>query len=435
MHRRRRGAWVTLVIVLGVVVVTAGCSAPGVFDDDANNSVDNASTQEPTEPPGSTTGPINDTGLPLDENWVYNLTSALLGSDAPAPTIDTEELTTRFSPPDEPFFELLGLTNDSEGAGGTTAAAVARGDDTVVLSKTLAAEDRPYSDDRLELVLAHEFAHTIQFEEGWFRPALEAGETADPSSTEYRLLTRALIEGGAVFAAEEYARATEMDVSQIGRFDRRYREAPPDRRFVYAPYHHGGRYFDTVLDAADNLERVYRSDPPTTTAEVLFPASAVSEPGDVEFTAGTAREGWQRRATLDDQAGAMLIHVAISSYTNAERADEAASGWVNDHLFAFDDGASASYAWATHWESAADAEEFAAAFEATLAARTDEQADRVDVRFAGDRTVVVLAGDREFRESVVLDGADETLDVVLPAADQPARPRLTQRVAAPRLAG
>ena len=189
-----------------------GTDSAGGESESASESTDN-STSETANEPGSngaadqstTTGPINDTGLPIDENGIYNLTRNLIGSDADPPAITIEELSYRVGQTDRPFFDYMGLTNESEeGSSGLLPAAVARGPDSVVVNEMVF--DRQYGErtDRSALLLAHEFAHTIQMEEGWLESTRTAlAGTVGLSTTELALLYRSLVEGGAVFTADE----------------------------------------------------------------------------------------------------------------------------------------------------------------------------------------------------------------------------------------
>lgn len=437
MSRRPSRNRLLVIAVLAVAVLLAGCALSAPDSDSTMETLDNQSADQPAgtgpnstaeepsggdEPVGATTGPINNTGLPVDENRIYNQTQELLDSDAPAPTVEVSELDVGVGDRADSFFDCLGLTNQTDGSAGGEAAAIARGANTVVVNEELAADGARTEDYTLELVLAHEFAHTIQFEEGYH--VVDWGETpVDWAKTDTALLHQALIEGGAVFAAERYAEATGMNASQAGRFERQYQQRPADQTFAYAPYYHGSQYFEAVLDSGDELGTVYTENPPRTTAGLLEPERADEEPAPVEFDAEANREGWEYRGPAD-RYGAMLIHVALSAHIDLGTADEAAAGWANDRLLPFENGEAQSFAWVTHWNSAEDADQFAQAFEETLSARDDGQTESVDLRRAGDQSVVVLAGEESFRESVVIDGTDANLDVVLPeASDARARPR------------
>lgn len=475
----------TLVVGLAVFVVLGGCSMPTSFGDDADSEGENplgtetpeaidtptthnqsasdspedgdrdgdsVSGNESRTPDGNdtesedaesgsatateaTSGPITNTGMAVDENHVYNLTRDLLGSDADAPTVSVEELDYRSGQTDRPFFEYMGLTNESEGGTtGAAAAAVARGPDSVVVNEE-AVEQYRNSTDRFGLLLAHEFTHTVQMAEGWSRSALLG--KLDLSTSESLMLYRSLVEGGAVFTADQYADNVDLDLSQVSRFNRQYDNAPVEQVYAYAPYHHGGQYFESVLDSASELGSVYTDDTPPSTEAILHPTYNDTEPSEVVFSAEANREGWTRQRSGDDRLGALFVHVTLTAHEQSPVADEATKGWGNDQLFQYRNENGSAFAWATHWDTTDDATEFAEAFNRTLTSRTDDDASDIGVHRAGNRSVVVLAGPQSFRDAIAVDGENNSLDVVLQqstdesARAQIIRPSRVQQVAAP----
>ncbi len=295
--------------------------------DGADESGSDSSTGEST-----TTGPIDDTGLPVDENRIYNQTRDLLGSDADAPSITVRELNHRSGRTDQPFFDYMGLTNESEGSSsGVAAVAVATGPDSVVVNEEMTDQ---YGEERVGILLAHEFAHTIQFAEGWI--GAEFASKLDLQQTESLMLYRSLIEGGAVFTADKYADHVGVNRSEINQFDRWYRTAPAELVYAYAPYHHGGQYFDAVLDSGRELDSAYTDSVPDSTEEVLHPEYDDTEPTQVTFSTDSNRDGWIGQSVLDDKFGAMFVDVVLTAHVGEDTASEASKGWGNDQLFEFE---------------------------------------------------------------------------------------------------
>lgn len=375
-----------------------------------------------TSADGLSSGPIDDSALPVDANRIYNQTATLLNSDAEPPSLNVRNISQTVGMTANPFFEYLGLINDTQSSDeGVGAVGYATGPDTVVINDQYTSENLSTERERyLETTLAHEFVHTIQFEEGWLRPAWDESPTADRSTLEFTLLVRSLVEGGAVDATDEYADATGMRVQQGQQFQRAYREATPDEKLSYAPYNFGAQYFDSVLDNARKLGSVYEENPPRTTTEIRHPERDGFEPTPVEFSVDVETDDWQQRIDMTDTTGELFFHIALSAYTDSQTADEAATGWANDRLFAFGYQDDLSYTWATHWQSAEDAAQFATAFNASIGARADTEASQLDVRFAGERSVVIVAGDQSFRDAVVVEGTNTDLDIVVTGDDQSA---------------
>jgi hypothetical protein len=476
MSTRRWYGGMTLLVGLTVLVFLAGCSAPigndsgvsstpemdgqsdsgveetkteeraqndvdettqdaeGTTQNDAEGSSTSEQTQDDEEPEESedeggedsdtettdghqdgSSGPIDDSELPVDANRIYNQTAELLDSAAEPPTLNIKDIDMTVGMTENPFFEYLGLINNTESSDeGVGAAGYATGADTIVINDEYTSENLSSNlEQYLETTLAHEFVHTIQFEEGWLRPNWEEPPSVSRRSLEYTLLARSLIEGGAVDVTDEYAKATGKRIRQSQQMQRAYREATPDEKLSYAPYNLGGQYFDAVLDNASDLGSVYEENPPRSTTEILHPDRDDFELTPVEFTADAQADAWTRRTQLTDTTGEMFLHIMLSAHTDVETAEKAAAGWANDRLFGFGYEDDLSYAWALHWESAEDAAQFAAAFNETIDARDDAQASQLDVRFAGERSVVIVAGNQSFRDAVVVEGTNAELEIIV----------------------
>jgi len=401
---------------------TEGTEAEGKIQDDGETEGSENEQDSDAETTERSSGPINDTALPVDANRIYNRTAELLNSDAEPPSLNVKEINRTVGGTENPFFEYLGLINDTESSDeGVGAAGYATGPDTIVINDAYTSENLSSNlKQYLEMTLAHEFVHTIQFEEGWLRPDWEDPPSMGRRTLEYSLLARSLVEGGAVVATDGYANATGASLRQTRQFQRAYREATPDEKLSYAPYNLGGQYFDTVLDNVSELGTVYEDDPPRSTTEILHPERDEFELATIDFRADSETDDWEKRRQLTDTAGEMFLHIALSAHTDIETAEGAAAGWANDRLFAFGSGETLSYAWALHWESAEDAAEFATAFNETIETREDAQASQLDVRFAGERSVVIVAGNQSFREAVEIEGANAKLEIVVTENDNEA---------------
>lgn len=392
-----------------------GSESTSESPDNSTSETGNESGSNGAADQSTTTGPIDDTGLPVDENRIYNLTRNLIDSDADAPAITIEELSNR-TEVYNPFFDYMGLTSESEeGSGNFSPAAVARGPDSVIIDEAIF--DRYYEEatGRFDLILAHEFAHTIQMEEGWLdrtRRVLARTSGLSTPSIESSFLYKSLLEGGAVFTADEYADRTEGNVSQIDRYEQEYRDAPAELVHAYGPFHHGGQYFQSVLDSAEELGSAYTDDIPTSTEELLHPGYNDTGYSDVTFSAQSSRDDWTQQ-TAGYEVGAMFVHFVLTAHAERDAAAEASKGWGNDQLFKFENETRSAFTWVTHWDSAADADQFAEAFNRTLPNRSDDDVGDIEVARAGNRSVVVLAGPAEFRDAIAIDGENADVDIIL----------------------
>ncbi len=423
---RRRGAVVLAVVLLAISL--AGCSIPtpgnGTGPQQADNAsvvdsgVVNQSSNETTSDPPADSDPLGETWAEISEDRVYNQTARLLGSDAPTPEVTLTEFDYQIPAGQKPIFSYLGLTDPAKDTVDGSVLGVASGSDSIRINETFATMNRSerQTDASLTLVLVHEFAHTIQSEKGWDRPDWTRTLPAERGSIERRLLYRTLTEGGAVYTADAYAERIGSERSQIGRYERRYRTAPPDEELLLAPYYHGGQYFSTVVDSSTAVADVYEDDPPRTTTELLHPNKTDFEPAPLNITTTVRRTGW--RFEESQRAGEMFIHLSIAAHLDIERANRAATGYAGDQLVAFDGENRTQYTWLTHWATSRDAEEFADSLNETLAGRTDELSGHVGVRVLGDRSVAVVTGERAVRTKIALEGTGTDVGIVVQSEDE-----------------
>lgn len=413
MDRRR----IVLALTVGLAILTAGCSLPGsnttAPEPDNGTVVDSGVVNDSTTETEIAPALLGERWDLLDEERIYNRTARLLGSEAPPPQVTLQEFDFQIPVGGRPIFEYLGLRDPEDSVVEGSVLGVASGPDSVRINETFATMNRSErgTDASLALVLAHEFAHTIQLEEGWMRPAWSREIPAERGSIERRLLSRSLTEGGAVSAADAYADSVDSERSQVDRYARRYRTGDAAETYLLAPYHHGGQYFTAVADSPESFAHVYEADPPRTTTELRHPNRTDFEPTSLTVTTTVDREGWQ----FEDEyrAGELFVHVTVAAHLGLDRADRAATGYAGDRLVTFDGENRTQYAWVTHWATSEDAGEFADSLNETLAVRTDKFADGVGVRALGNQTVAVVTGERAVRESMTLDGTGTNVEVVV----------------------
>lgn len=379
MERSRGGR----AVLLALLLTLAGCvGAPTAATDPEPTASATTDREAPATPDAVA---VRGGSLPANATLVFERVEELHGVDVEAPTVHVERITERgsFADGSTPIRRLFGVAETEVNlsrAGGLT-----RTDGTVFVHPG-ASEPR-----RIERVLAHEFVHVVQFRSGtvpW--PSADA-------STDRRLARLGVVEGAAVDATDAYvARYRPNATRQSAQVARDYERGPSGNRLLWARYLFGHRYVDGRVDAPAELDRVYAT-PPNTTEQLVHGLDPGAEPprplsADVTVT----REGW-RRAVADDTAGELFVRVVLRSRLGRERAARAAAGWGNDSLHAFGDGRRVGAAWVLRWDSATDADEFAAAFR--------RYADRRGPRFAfglrrpTPNTTVAVAGPAGFVEN------------------------------------
>ena len=373
-------------VVLCALLVVAGCAAPaGEAPVASAPTTDVSRTNATTTTPSAGDAPehvVVDGDLPVDANRTFDRVAGLLDADYAPTSVIVEDLSSQQTASFDgvPFFSVFGVTDP--GGAGTGPAGLTTLDATVYLSP--AAADSA----RVEQVLAHEFVHVAQVREDmvpWF-----GGLAPPPASVDEQFVRRALVEGAAVYATDAYTRANQLTTGlQSAEMASAYADAGAAGRFLFGQYYFGFQYANATLDDPAAIPALYE-DPPATSEQVLHPESE-DAPLGLDVTVNT--ESFDRVRSQTSRAGEFLTRVVLRQTTRRSTAREAAAGWGTDDVVAFDTPNGSSVAWVTRWDTASDADEFAAAAR-TLDDRPGDVAYRTE-RLTDD-TVVVFAGTEQF---------------------------------------
>lgn len=418
-------------MVVALLAVTAGCSFVGGPSSTAQprTATPTATGTEPTAQPTDSPTPAGaeptstpeteQTGTPTDAPWegvgvsgtgtlsvdpdrVYERVERLHGVEQPPPNVVVERFGAERELFGEPFYEAFGVAGTAEAAG------VYRLGNSVYLNDEVGADEQ-------ERVLVHEFAHYLHYQSGWWP------ERQGDLSTDEAAAGDAVIEGSAVYATNSYAASRDDPTLNDSRDDvRAYRSRSGGLRLTISRYIAGERYVDALVDAPSELEPVL-TDPPTATEGVLHPARNVSL-GDLSVaTEGSAnwrvRDGHYESGA--DRRGELYLREILRLELDRATADAAANGWDNDRslTFADSDGTGTAVAWTLRWESATEADEFAAAFDRFA----ERRAANASLAFASERvapeTVTVFAGNETFVDGAAATGTNESVRIAAPDAN------------------
>ncbi|UPV75327.1 hypothetical protein M0R89_04490 [Halorussus limi] len=389
-------------LALAALLVVAGCSAPTTQGPTPNDRA--LETRTPTSGPNA---------LPVNESRIFDRVTGLMETDAARPslrTVPATEVGVDYVGQLDPSYRLLLGAEGSENR--TPQAYYDREANrvTVVLHDGVPAGET--TETGLAVVLAHEYGHAVQFSDPSLRESLTG---PSDHSTDGRRTYRALVEGGAVFVADEYADRYRPSADATGEMAREYRNESATGRFVRGPYWFGGRYFDRRLDSPANLSRVYRT-PPNTTEQVIHGYAPRAEPParlrvsvekSDDFGVGN-----------EDTAGELFVRDLLGARLTESRAAAAAAGWGNDRLVTLwnydaNESGQRNFVWALRWDDERNATQFSRAFADYADARGERLGDR-RWRMADEQFRLVRASDRSV---VLVVGAPETVRKVRATAD------------------
>ena len=372
-------------------------------------------TQTPTSTETPTPGPdevsVSGGSLSVDPDSVWRSVQTTMGVDieqAPSVSVNTladlrEQRRQRSRLAATTFFETMGirtpqnpLSHLDQDFGGLT---YPSGSVELYLGENVTA-------DETRCLLAHEFAHVVQFEQNWDH-TLSSSLEADPDrigGLDSALVTRSLLEGTALAVekayVDYYAEVPPCGQSERDAYRDWYRNGSAYSTYLGAPYVVGLEYVESIGASAEYLSGIVDS-PPATTEQLLHPGSD-DAPLPLSLTVNTSNSSWFSWDAVP--MGELVVQTALSANLSLDRAADAAAGWGNDSMVTFQRGADRGFVWVTRWDDAANATEFETAFEDYLADRGNlvdgmwETADGTHWRLVRttEETISIVVGPEPF---------------------------------------
>lgn len=387
---------------------STGTPTPGETETPGTATPDEGTPSNETDDGGETTGysiQVRNGTLPFDVNRTFTRVQGLTGTDVEPRPVEIRNLSEwRGSLPRiaaSPLNAALGFENVS----------VNWNEPTGLTRVTGYVYVHPGAGPPgvVERTLAHEFAHTIQYQANLF-PWLDRLRT-ERVLTDQRKTYRALQEGGAVFVADAYAHRY-LDVRNNSAFVReRYREGGPAYRSALAPYLFGKQYVAHTIDSPSNLSTVYEQYP-RTTEQLLHNYTREEEPEKNLTVSASGGSSWQLLG--NNTMGEMTTRHSLGTELSTERAAAAATGWGSDELSVFRSSTDPNqYAWVwTHrWDNSSEADEAVAALDDYQVSRqTDTDLDFRTVRVS-DETTALVFGPESFADAASVEGTTANVTV------------------------
>lgn len=398
-------------IAIVTLVILAGCSTSP--DTPESIEVIHRTTVVPTEE--SVKIPVQGNSRLVDANRTFARVQDLMNSTVEPPRRVTFESGAnasqfRFSYGSHPFLELLGA-----GSSNLNSTVAGRADGESV--RMFYTDDA--TDEQIEHVLAHEFAHVVQYRTGLRDTAMAKFEDDYSQTTDGRMARKSVIEGSAEYIATEYDREylSEARPNETVLWDRQSESL--SSALYWAPYRYGARYVDQRIDSPRQIEIVHRS-PPRTTEQVLHGYVPEEEPPKpLNVRSNDSNSNWG--LTIRDTVGEFTIRLTLASELDESPAARGAAGWGNDEVLTYYNGSSTGSAWVTRWDDPANASAFEQTFERYLSERATAHDDTwrdgqysFRMERSHDDTVVVFVGAESFVRNATLDTDERDVIVVPP---------------------
>ena len=411
------------VVALAVVVVLAGCPAPaGPSTPPGDPNTDDPITGPPTPPEETPTDDgigesrqvtVNGS-LSVNATQIYQRVEQLMDVNASAPDVRVERMNRSSSVglAPSPVRQALGFANTTGSVQACDAFTSAYATDgSVTISPVNPVTGENLSASTIELVLVHEYAHTLQNRVEGFRNATAAGNLH---------ISQAMTEGSAVFVTDTYAQRHDVRWSGKRPMEVRkcvYKQTRGMRKLVNGDYYYGGQYFSQRIDEPSALSTAIET-VPNTTEQLIHGETPASEPVAPLSVTVDESESFNHRdspALVGFPTGELSLRTWLSEGLSADRVDTAATGWGNAHVATFRDGTgNVSLAWTVRWDAPGEADEFGAALAdlvPTLENRTGTHLRHVRV---APETVVVFGGNQSFVADATATGTNGNVTVAVP---------------------
>lgn len=274
------------------------------------------------------------------------------------------------------------------------------------------------------LTLAHEYVHGLQDQVF----GLDSFIDEDSLNDDQFLARTALIEGDATLAMTEYFIAHVMELSQADLLSLQEEdlegsaaalEAAPAiiRETLAFPYDYGTEFVMALQESGWQAVDVAYADPPLSTEQILHPEKYLErdEPQLVSLPplTDTLGAGW---AMIDSETlGEFQTILYLAQQVDRAVAELASAGWDGDTYAVYGRDEDDVLVLATVWDSAADGEEFVAAYRQYATGRYGQEPGRAEsgevwwqtpaqvtvLSWQADRTLIVVGPDVDTVERVL----------------------------------
>lgn len=400
-------------LLVVVLIMSAGCSGLSTQSTPSESSASNESTLTPTTTataaPGPTVEIVGDE-LPVDAGQTYRRVQGLLGTNETSVLVSVERVdgTTVYGDEQVPSGEatLFTILADENRTVTTTVA----GNADPVANEVSIRYTSEATTEEVEQTLAHEFAHVLQPD----RYAELARRYEEPrSTTDRRLTTTSLVEGGATYVESQYTDQFLPDTAtRQERLAEEWQTLTSAEQRRRAPYRFGARYVARQVSSPTELDSVYET-PPTTTEQVLHGYAADKPSKQSPIVESEMADSPWGTPVDSDVKGELYLRLLLSTRLPDDAAASAAAGWGGDRVVTYRTDANVSYGWVLTWDDAANATEFERGLETFLDYRTEAESDSPSVNFyrIDDTTVGVLVGSERFTERVTFRRDNSTVVV------------------------
>jgi hypothetical protein len=287
-----------------------------------------------------------------------------------------------------------------------------------------------YGPEDVEVTLAHEFLHVIQFYQG-SQSRLAANLTTD--GVNLADVELAMVEGSASFFESQYQREYMNNPDAMRDFSA-WANSSAYAMKQLGPYVAGSHYTRWYLNGStENFQKIY-DNPPVSMEQILHKYPPDEElPKNLSVT-GEVSSDWATPSSAATK-GELFLRSALRSGVSGPEAAAGAKGWGQDGVITFQNTSYSSegnykygYGWAIRFDNSSEASEFERIFQDWLAEKGEYgdglYGSSADQTFrmvtVSDETVVVLAGHEDFTSQASVSGNTTAVEIEHTGSEQTA---------------
>jgi len=224
-----------------------------------------------------------------------------------------------------------------------------------------------------KLTLAHEYTHALQDQHFDIGTNFTDGYGWDQS-----LARMSLVEGDATLLELEFFQRMPSD-EQYAVFDYALSPEPSETNYAVEqmqafPYINGYAFADTLhyVSGWGKVNEAY-SDPPSTTEHIMHPEKYLA--GEMALDVQLSVQMPGMTLCVNETLGEFMVFTMLGFHLPEESVASAAEGWGGDRFHYYQGGEDFLCVWKIAWDTEADCQEFAVAFNTMVTDMTPEERD------------------------------------------------------------
>ncbi len=224
-----------------------------------------------------------------------------------------------------------------------------------------------------KLTLAHEYTHALQDQHFDIGTNYTDGIGWDES-----LARRSLVEGDASLLEFEFFESMPYD-EQCAVFDYALSYEPSETNYAVEqmlefPYINGMAFVDKLhyVSGWGKVNEAY-SDPPSTTEQIMHPEKYLAGERALDVRLSVQMPGMA--LCVNETLGEFMVFTMLGFHLPEESVGSAAEGWGGDRFYYYQGGEDFLCIWKIAWDTEADCQEFAVAFNTMVTDMTPEERD------------------------------------------------------------